>query len=232
MYSVSEVARFLDVTPQLARTWVFGRASRASNGPGRNTSSVLIAPPTRIGGDSILSFRDLVELRFVRLFRHYGVSMPVIKAAAQNAANQLQSNHPFGMHRFYTDGKKIFTDLKDIRIVEEESGKDIDSKRLYQELDVAQMVMGEIIQVWIKDVEYDAGIIRQWRILGEGKRPVLDPLRGFGQPIDGPSGIPLSALFGPIRGGDSIQSVADWFEVPTEAVTQAIDVYGRYRLPH
>jgi uncharacterized protein (DUF433 family) len=191
----------------------------------------LLSPPRRVDGDLVLTFLDLIELRFVRLFRQHGVSMPVIQAAARNAAIQLESNHPFGLHRFSTDGKKIFADMKSSRIVEEESGKDIDEKRLVQELDLAQMVMGDIVQVWLKDVDYDADAIRRWWLLGQNRRAVLDPLRGFGQPLDHPTGVPLSAFYAAVRAGDTISAVADWYEVDKEAVETAVEVYTRYRLP-
>jgi DNA-binding transcriptional MerR regulator/uncharacterized protein (DUF433 family) len=232
IYSISDVARYLHATPQLVRNWVLGRPSRASRTDSdQRTSPILLAPPRRIDGEAVLTFRDLIELRFVRLFRQHGVSMPVIKAAAQNAAVQLQSNHPFGLHKFSTDGKKLFADLKSTRIIEEESGRDVDEKRLVQELDLAQMVMGDIIQIWLKDVVYDENIIRQLWLLGPNGRAMLDPLRGFGQPLDSPTGVPLAPLYASIRAGDSIAAVADWYEVPEAAVEAAIEVYTRYNIP-
>src|SRR5215211_3449227 len=58
-----------------------------------------------------ISFRDLIELRFVKAFRDIGLSLPTIRQCFERAVEEVQDARPFSTQRFRTDGKTIFLDI-------------------------------------------------------------------------------------------------------------------------
>lgn len=227
VYTLAEAARFIGSPSRQIRRWALGYQFSSGNTQ-RSSPAVLLSKPQLLEREYALSFHQLIELRFVRLFRHHGVSMPVIRAAARNAAKQLGSDQPFGMHRFYTDGRAIFASMKPGDVPRDE--EEVTEEEILQQLDKAQYVMQDIARVYFKDLGYEEEIARHWWLLGSpAQRAILDPGRGFGQPLDDPTGVPLFSLYAPVQSGESVDDVAAWFEVPVDAVETAIQVYERYQ---
>lgn len=228
IYTMAEAARLVGSPSRQVRRWALGYPF-PSRGKTRLSPPVILSKPLQLEKQYAITFRQLIELRFVRLFRQHGVSMPVIRAAARNAAQQLQTATPFGMRRFYTDGRAIFASMKAADVRFDEDQEKVTEADVLQQLDKAQIVMGDIARVFFKDVEYDQDFARHWWLLGSAEqRAILDPHRGFGQPLDAPSGVPLSSLYAPVQSGESVEAIADWFDVPMTAVDAAIAFYERY----
>jgi hypothetical protein len=55
-----------------------------------------------------VSFRDLIELRFVKAFRDAGLSLQTIRECFGRAIEAVRDERPFSTLRFRTDGKTIF----------------------------------------------------------------------------------------------------------------------------
>jgi uncharacterized protein (DUF433 family) len=51
----------------------------------------------------------------------------------------------------------------------------------------------------------------------------LDPLRNFGHPIIFKEGISTKVLSRSVRANDSVDEVAQWFEISRESVKAAVD---------
>lgn len=239
IYSLSDVARYIQVDLGTVRTWVLGRNSRATiknfsktDQYRERTIPYFINTPAKIENETILTFADMIELRMVKLFRDRGVSMPVIKTAARSAARLWGTDHPFSSIKLQTDGKRIFADIqpKDVEI-----GQDpVDDKRIVQDLAELQVVMGDIVRVYFKDTDYDDHddqMALRWWWLGKGMRAVIDPKRSLGHPIDGPTGVPLSVLNDLIEAGETAEEVADWYDVPIDAVDTAVEFYNKILPP-
>jgi uncharacterized protein (DUF433 family) len=232
IYSLSDAARYIHVSRGLMGHWVLGRQSRAlgmrETGPqepaARRTASVFVDPPRKVEGETVLTFAHLIELRLVNLFRKYGVSMPVIKAAARSAARLLETNHPFSSLHIKTDGKRVFAEISPLDVARDE--EDVDENRIVQDLAQLQVVMGDIVRVYFKDTDYEYDMASRWWLLGKDRRAVLDPARAFGQPIDDETGVPLSVLYNLIKAGETARSVADWYDVPIDAVDTSVEFYN------
>lgn len=156
-----------------------------------------------------------MELQFVKLFRDEDVSLQAIRKAAIAAARKFRVDYPFAVKRFDTDGRNIFATL---------TSSETD-RELVEELQHGQLVFNTIVKPFFKKLEYrgESDVERFWPLEKSG-RVVIDPARRFGKPIDSETAVPTSAIFQAVTagGGQDVQSVANWFDIPLEAVQAAV----------
>jgi DNA-binding transcriptional MerR regulator len=163
-----------------------------------------------------LSFRDLIELRFVKSFRDLGLSLPAIRECYERAAVAVQDARPFSTQRFRTDGKTIFLDITE----DLGDGEMIDLRR-------RQNVFRTVIEPSLKDLEFDASVVARWYPLGSARKSIIvDPLRAFGRPL-ARAGVPTSILKSAVQIEGSIARVACLYEVPTGEVRDAFAFENR-----
>lgn len=105
-YTVPETARLTEVSPARVRGWVQGSGDA---GRGRRPAIVEHVLPS-IDGRTALSFRELIEVRFVRHFLRAGVTWRNIRRAAAEARRDLLDDADHRL-RFSTDGVTIFADV-------------------------------------------------------------------------------------------------------------------------
>src|SRR5258708_6154650 len=90
--------------------WVRGYARRRAGE--RVEYPALVAPGLpRIEDEVALSFRDLMELRFINRLRALSVPWPEIKDTVDTARELLKTQHPFTTRRFKTDGRSVYAVL-------------------------------------------------------------------------------------------------------------------------
>jgi len=83
VYTPSEAARITRVSAGRIKRWLSGYAFKSSDGA---HASPPLWPPEIPSTDSlVLSFRDLLEVRFVDAFRQHGVGWKSIRIAAEHA---------------------------------------------------------------------------------------------------------------------------------------------------
>lgn len=171
-----------------------------------------------------LSFRDLIELRFVKTFKDHGLSLPTIRTCFKRAVEAVHDDRPFSTQKFRTDGRTIFLEItSDVR-----EGELIDLKR-------RQNVFHSFILPSLHDLEFDADIVARWFPLGKERRTiVIDPARAFGRPIVLDGGVPIEVLADAVEIEESaqpdsvkMQRVAKLYEVPVAAVRDAVSFHHR-----
>jgi uncharacterized protein (DUF433 family) len=159
-----------------------------------------------------LSFRDLIELRFVKTFRDLGVGLATIRDCYRRAVDEIQDERPFSTQRFRTDGKTIFLEITE----KDHDGRMIDLRR-------RQQVFRALIEPSLRDLEFDASAVARWYPLGMKHPAVLvDPARSFGRPVV-QGGVPTKVLVHAVRLEGSIDAVAALYEVPKTEVRSAIE---------
>jgi len=159
-----------------------------------------------------LSFRDLIELRFVKAFRDLGVGLRTIRDCYRRAVEEVRDDRPFSTQRFRTDGKTIFLDITE----KDHDGKMIDLKR-------RQQVFRSIIEPSLRDLEFDASTVARWFPLGMRHRAVvIDPRRSFGRPIV-QRGVPTEILAEAVKVEGSIEAVVGLYNVPKSEIRAALD---------
>ena len=162
-----------------------------------------------------ISYRDLLEVRFVQFFRSHEVGWKTIHLAAECAAELVQDPHPFSTKKFKTDGRSILADI--VQATGEESLLNL-AKRQYEFKSFVEPFLFEGIEF------AEAGItpIRWWP-LGRNRRVTIDPERSFGQPICTPESVPTTVLARAHRAEGSIEAVARWYMVNPKSVADAVE---------
>jgi uncharacterized protein (DUF433 family) len=222
VYDASEALRLVNfrrpdeqprrsVSRQTIGRWLRGYDYRV--GKVRHHSEPLWQPdyPSAVGDVTELSFRDLIELRFVKAFRDLGLSLQTIRECFARAVEAVQDDRPFSTRRFRTDGRTIFLEItSDLR-----EGELLDLKR-------RQQAFHRIVAPSLRDLEFDAGVVARWFPLGARKNVVIDPARAFGRPIIPESGTATEALQQAVEAEGSVERVARLYEVPLAAVRDAL----------
>jgi uncharacterized protein (DUF433 family)/DNA-binding transcriptional MerR regulator len=202
LYSIRDAARLIGAKPALIRRW-----SQESEG----------LVPRALGRDNeLLTFAELMELHFIKMFRSEGVSLSTIRIASEKAAARFHAACPFSVKRFDTDGTAVFATLQ-----EESTGKE-----LLEDIARGQYVFAKIVRPFFRKLEYSKNydLVRFWPLSKAG-RVVLDPARKFGQPIDAETGTPTQVIVDALGAGSgqSPAVVARWLGIPIAAVKKAAE---------
>ena len=207
LYTFGQAARLLRVDAPTLRYWI---------GERKGIESVI---HRELSNEHVLTFAELMELHFVKMFRDEKVSFQTIRKAAKAASAKYGSEYPFTVRQFDTDGKSIFATLK---------SKETD-KVLIEDLEKGQLVFKTVIRPLFRRLDYRTTdqVGRYWPLRTSSRRDgriVLDPERRFGQPIDSATGVPTYAIRQAVTAGNGqdVTTVAKWFDIPVEAVKAAM----------
>jgi len=158
-----------------------------------------------------LGFRDLMELRAVNAFLEAGVSWKLLRRAHTRSAELVGHAFPFSTNRFCTDGHKVFSKLRE----EEGTG--------FAEVLTGQGYFRKLLAPLIKELDFGKDDLPNlWHPMGRRSRVVVDPGRGFGQPIVRVEGVPTGVLAAAVKAGDSKATVRRWFQVSAESLRDAL----------
>lgn len=209
-YSPAEAGRLLHVSPTTIRRWAFGyRYSPHGRPEGRQPPLWTPQYPTD-RDEPVIGFRDLIEARIVRNLRKIGLGLPTIRRCLATAAEVAQDNHPFSTRRFKTDGKRLY--LETIRDDGDSNVIDLKSR---------QHAFVRVIESTFLDLDFEHDTAARWWLTAKHSL-VIDPERGFGQPITAEHGIPTIRLLEATKAEGSPQAVARLFEIPVSVVKDAV----------
>jgi uncharacterized protein (DUF433 family) len=223
IYPAGEAARLAELEPQRLRRWMAGYTFRGRMGERRASSPVFKNEAQHEGQRLVLSFLDLIEACFVKVFLDRGVSLHTIRIVAQEAEVMFKTTHPFCVKKFETDGETILARLRD----EQADGGErlLDLKRKH-------FVFPAVFNPLLKTLDYDtSGDAIRWWPRGKGTPVVLDPQRAFGAAIVERSCVPTRALFDAHTAGETSESIAKWFRVDLDEVRAAIAFEKSLRRP-
>jgi uncharacterized protein (DUF433 family) len=161
----------------------------------------------------ILTFADLIEIRFLEAFHQKGVSTKALRIASQRAKELLGRHHPFSTQIFKSDGRTILAEIT----------KETGDKTLLDILNdqyVFQTVIASYLYAGLDFNELKEPA--RWWPLGKDRSVVIDPRRGFGAPIIARTGIPTKILSSAVNADQSVEFVAKWYGVEVQEVTDAV----------
>jgi uncharacterized protein (DUF433 family) len=219
IYSMSDAATLLIARPRTIRRWMTGYDYK-QDGERCEVSPLWCPDLPQADGDDELSFRDLIELRFVRAFMEMGLGLKAIRNCLDHARECIDSDRPFSSGRFQTDGRTIFLESLD---------QSNDPKLL--DLRSKQYVFRTVIQQTFKDLDLEDDIVTRWRPFHGKPSIVIDPHRSFGQPIAAEFGVPTVVLAEAVEAEGSVARTAALFEVTLQVVRDAVKFHKGLAAP-
>jgi uncharacterized protein (DUF433 family) len=215
LYTIPEAARLTRVSTGRIRRWISGY-DWSSGEIARHSPPVWRPDVEPLDGARALSFRDLLEVRFVDAFLSAGVSWKRLRTIAETASRRFKTTHPFSTKRFLTDGRTIFDETR--------RAGDSSLEDLHDE----QFAFHRIIQPSLHHgLEFEpSGAVRLW--WPEAGKPlprviVIDPARSFGQPIVDKKNVPTKIIAAAVaaEAPDGEARVASWYGLTAGAVRAA-----------
>lgn len=218
LYTIPEASKLSGLSSAQIRRWLLGYSFSKKSGEKVKMSSLWKPDLPNIDGQQGLSFKDLIEIRFIHAFRKYGVGWKIIRAAANYAADEIGQNHPFSSKKFKTDGKRIFAEFAEK--VKEEGLLDTYTN---------QFAFHKIISPSLfASMEFDShNQAARWFPAHPKKLIVIDPKRSFGKPILTEEGVPTQILAAALKVEGSIKNVAKIYEVKPASVKAAAEYEKR-----
>lgn len=210
-YSVADAARLLRMPALNIRRWLLGY-TYSRNGERHTVEPLWVADLPIVENTLELSFRDLIELRFVNSFTKAGVGLKAIRTCLNYARVVVESDHPFLTSRFRTDGRTIY--LESLSRSGDEDSSLLDLRR-------HQYAFKKVIEQSFRDLDLEADEVTRWRPFRGKDTIVVDPERSFGKPIATEYGVPTAALSDALAAEGSAERVAALYEVSIEAVRDA-----------
>jgi uncharacterized protein (DUF433 family) len=210
-YTLAEAARYLRLPPATLRSWVFGRAYPVTKSGGRFPP--LIRPASK--QPPLLSFSNLVEAHVLRSLRAvHEVSVKALREALAYAERELSIDRLLLRPELRAEAGKVFLDRYGHLIELTASG---------------QFAMREFFDAHLKRIEWDRSKApaRLYPFLSvvsaDGERPIMiDPHIAFGRPVVERKGISTSAIVERIDAGESVEDVADDYDLGRSEIEQAI----------
>lgn len=225
LYTMAEAARYLDVPASTFATWTQGYRRQA---PGRReVTGVAVLTAVRRGGGRgpMIPFVGLAEGLVLTALRRSHVPLQRIRPALAKLQQELGLRHALASKRLYTDGAEVLYDYA-------EHGEDAVAAKAARELVVVrnnQRVFNEIVDAYLRRLDFDSdGYVRLIHLPAyEVADVVVDPTRGFGQPIFARGGARIEDALSLFRAGEPLDDVAEEYGVPREHLEDAVRIATR-----
>jgi uncharacterized protein (DUF433 family) len=225
LYTLTEAARYLDVPPSTLSSWAQGYRRHSA----RRTAVVGAPVLTAIRKDGtrgpVIPFVGLAEGLVLSAIRRGGVPLQRIRPALAEIEKEFGVQHALASKRLYTDGAEVLFDYA-------ENGDDPDAAKAARELVVVrngQRVFSDVVEAYLRRIEFGKdGYAKLIHLPAyEAADVVVDPTRGFGQPIFAKGGGRLEDAIALFRAGESLDTVAEEYGVPRSDLEDAVRIATR-----
>jgi uncharacterized protein (DUF433 family) len=209
LYSLSEISYFLGIPKQTLHRWTRVEFNRRGE-----TVDPLIEPADRQA--VLFSFYNLSEVHILSAtIRFHKLKPQRVRDAMKELRALALSNprHPLLSREFYTDGRDLF-----VKTVEGRKKQTINISRF------GQLGLTEILDSYLERIERDSGFnpIKLFPIRQSGKVVSIMPTVSSGRPVIDSAGIPVAAIWSRRCAGDSVETIADDYEIPESEIEGAI----------
>jgi uncharacterized protein (DUF433 family) len=211
VYTVAEASLLTGVNRHRISRWTRGYTFTYHDT--RQSMPAIIGREADAAETPILTFADLMEIRFLDAFRQNGVSTKALRIAAQRAKELLGRHHPFSTQIFKSDGRTILAEIT------KETGD-----KVFLDIVNDQYVFEKVIASYLYN-GLDFNELKEparWWPMGKDRAVVIDPRRSFGAPIVAKAGIPTKILNSAVNVEKSIEFVAKWYDVEITEVMDAV----------
>jgi uncharacterized protein (DUF433 family) len=221
LYTLTDASRYLVVPRSTIETWAHGyeRRPRAKAVVKGQPIISAVAQTDRRGPE--LPFVGIAEAYVLNAFRRAGVPMQRIRPSIDWLLNNV-GPHALASRDLYTDGAEVLWNFA------QHAGVGSSDDRVVKHLIVprsGQYVFKDIVQHYLKQISFDddkfASSIRLPQY-GDAN-VVLDPNRGYGQPVFDTSGVKVDDALGPLRAGETFEAVALDYGISASELRDALD---------
>jgi uncharacterized protein (DUF433 family) len=217
VYGLPQVDRVLGLRAGTARRWIDGYDR------GLKHYDPVVREQTT--GDEIVTWGEFVETRLLSEYRNAGVSMLRMRPAVIALRDELQTQYPLASARTWlvVGGQEL------VRKVQEKVG--LDHQLSLVVVRTGQRVMwSEEAIAFTQSVEWTEetpdGQVERLRANVDMPHVVVDPLRGFGEPVIRGRNVRTEVLGELYEAGETVAGLAETYELPTALVDEAV----RYEL--
>jgi len=215
LYQIADAAKLAGTTASALKRWSSSYEVPRSYTHAKTERPLIIASPGDDGG--LFSFLNLMEARFIVVYRRSGVPLRSIQVAVEFSRRQFEDLHPLRSRRFETDGCHLFAR------VEEETGV----QGLVAFSAAGQLAWPSVVREFFESVEYDeANRPLRWWPQGRSHAIIVDPRFAFGYPVVSGKFVRTDVLAERFQAGEAIDSIALDFGLETASVEEAV----RYEL--
>lgn len=164
-----------------------------------------------IAQQPLVSFHDLVSLRAVAALRRMGMHVSKIKKGADFMRRELGIKHPLASEDLKTDGVDLYFP---------------EAHGLIAVTAAGQMAAQELVAAYLRDVKYKP-LAGNHRLAVSWEPPGvrIDPLIQRGAPCVDGSRVEIALLKRYIDAGDSLEYLAELYELDVDDVRRAVSWY-------
>jgi uncharacterized protein (DUF433 family) len=223
LYTVSEGAQYLGVPQSTLSSWSHGYTKRRTGHPDTSGKPILTTVQ-RIGSSRgpVIPFIGLAEGVVLTAIRRAGVPLQRIRPALARLDDEVGLRHALASRRLYTDGAEV---LYDFAAHSDDAGES-EALRELVVVRSGQHVFNEVVRAYLRRLEFgEDGYAQLIRLPGYDVAEVLvDPGRGFGQPIFARGGARIEDALSMFQAGESLDTVAAEYRVPPEQLEDVVRV--------
>jgi uncharacterized protein (DUF433 family) len=208
VYVMADVDRYLGLPGGTARRWIAGysRAGRVYPPVIREDSST----------DEAVTWGEFVETRLLAAYRARGVSLQRLRPAVQLLRREFGTAYPLATAQPYLDvtGRELVMRVQDQTALERPLWLVV--------VRSGQLVLADPAQEFTDRAEFSGpdGVVSGLRTETDTPDVRIDPLRQTGQPVV--RSVPTAVLAEGFRAGESVDVLAELYDLSTDHVLQAI----------
>jgi uncharacterized protein (DUF433 family) len=206
LYTVADAARLLRLPTRTLKNWLEGNTMRGERYP----------PVIRAdgGGGDLLTWGEFVEAAFLTEYRRVrDVPLQHLRPVIDDLRERYGVPYPLAHYRPYVADRELV-----ISLPEAASGSTNGAPLVVHRK--GQLVLGAAVDAFLDKVEFEDGIARRLRPDGKESPVTIDPEVAFGIPVV--RAVRTEVLHELFDAGDSVDFIAETYELPKTAVEAAI----------
>lgn len=207
LYTKAEAARILGVSSSTFNNWTTGY--KYSRGGRKLAQPPIITVTDELFGLSV-PFDGLAEAFVLMRLREAGVPMQRIRPAVAQLSIEMGLQKALLSERLKTDGAVVLFEYL------YRTDDDFDPAPQLTEVVSKQAVFKVAVQDYLQTITYGADRIQAIRLDRAGPAVSIDPRINGGQPSLTDYGLRVSDVVGRFRAGESVEAIADDYEIPLE----------------
>lgn len=225
LYTQAEVSRYLDMPEKTLQDWAKGydRTFPGGRVVHRDPLITRLAPEHKSGPS--IPFVGLAEGVFLSGLRRAGMSMQQIRPALEMVRDKLGVVHALASQRLYLAGAQLLWEVSEDDDLQRESR--VEARKLIVLKD-GQYVFREVVDRYLRRITYEDDYASLVSLPEYEVAQIVAELGiNYGRPYFTATGTPLYVVTGRLAAGESIDEVADDFDLPVDQVTEVAERFRR-----